>query len=103
VYRKLESTFRYTQGEIWSFVGEKQARIQPGDNRARLGDQWTFVALDPDTKLVPAYRVGKQTKDEATAFMNDLSQRLSPSWASTLPSGVRQTTTPPDSPSSASR
>ena len=30
--------------EIWSYVGKKQARLQPGDNRQRLGDQWTFVA-----------------------------------------------------------
>ena len=39
--------------EIWSFVGKKQAQLKPGDDRSRLGDQWTFVALDPDTKLVP--------------------------------------------------
>ena len=37
---------------------------------------WTFVALDPDTKLVPAYRVGKRTKRHAVAFMTDLSERL---------------------------
>jgi hypothetical protein len=46
--------------EIWSYVGKKQMHLQPGDDRRRLGDQWTFVALDPDTKLVPAYRVGKR-------------------------------------------
>jgi hypothetical protein len=42
-----------------------------------IGDQWTFVALDPDTKLVPAYHVGKRTRDNAVAFMGDLSDRLS--------------------------
>lgn len=62
--------------EIWSFVGKKQMRLVPGDNRARLGDQWTFVALDPDTKLVPSYRVGKRTRENAVAFMSDLSERL---------------------------
>ena len=30
--------------------------------RTKIGDQWTFVAIDPDTKLVPAYRVGKRTR-----------------------------------------
>jgi hypothetical protein len=24
-----------------------------------VSDQWTFVAIDPDTKLIPAYRVGR--------------------------------------------
>ena len=36
----------------------------------------TFVAIDPDTKLVPAYRVGKRTRQNAIAFMGDLSTRL---------------------------
>jgi IS1 family transposase len=63
--------------EIWSYVGKKQARLQPGEDRSRLGDQWTFVALDPETKLVPAYRVGKRTVREANAFIADLSERLS--------------------------
>ncbi len=36
--------------EIWSYVQKKQARVTPQDNRARVGDMWTFVALDPDTK-----------------------------------------------------
>ena len=62
--------------EIWSYVGKKQGRLVPGDDRSRLGDQWTFVALDPDTKLVPAYRVGKRSRDNAVAFMSDLSERL---------------------------
>jgi IS1 family transposase len=44
---------------------------------ARRGDQWTFVAIDAETKLVPAYRVGKRTREHAIAFMGDLSERLS--------------------------
>ncbi|RWI99967.1 hypothetical protein [Mesorhizobium sp.] len=46
------------------------------DVRSRVADIWMFVALDPDTKLVPSYRVGKRTRVEAMAFMNDLSGRL---------------------------
>ena len=62
--------------EIWSFVGKKQRQVTKHDDKARVGDQWTFVALCPDTKLVPAYRVGKRTKPHAIAFMDDLSGRL---------------------------
>jgi IS1 family transposase len=63
--------------EIWSYVGKKQARLTRADNSLQLGDQWTFVAIDADTKLVPAYRVGKRTRSHAISFMTDLSERLS--------------------------
>jgi hypothetical protein len=36
--------------EIWAYVGKKQAHLTEDDDRTRLGDQWTFVALDPETK-----------------------------------------------------
>jgi hypothetical protein len=39
-------------------------------------DQYTFVALDPETKIVPAYRVAKRDLPTATAFITDLSERL---------------------------
>lgn len=62
--------------EIWSYVGKKQRHLKPTDNEARVGDQWTFVAIDSDTKLIPAYRVGKRTWTDASIFMKDLSMRL---------------------------
>ncbi len=62
--------------EIWSYVGKKQMHLKPTDDRRRLGDQWTFVAIDPQTKLIPVYRVGKRTRENAVAFMSDLSERL---------------------------
>jgi hypothetical protein len=46
--------------EIWAYVQKKQRHVTANDDKARVGDMWTFVALDPDTKLVPAYRVGKR-------------------------------------------
>ena len=61
--------------EIWSYVGKKQRHVAQGDDRSQVGDQWTFVAIDPDTKLVPAYHIGKRTKHHATLFMTDLSER----------------------------
>lgn len=62
--------------EIWAYVGKKQAHLRPDDDRSRLGDMWTFVALDPETKLVPTWRVGKRSGENARAFMLDLSERL---------------------------
>jgi hypothetical protein len=62
--------------EIWTFVGKKQKQLAEGEDHSRLGDQWTFVALDADTKLVPAFLVGKRDLPTATAFLTDLSERL---------------------------
>lgn len=62
--------------EIWSYVGKKQRHLKPEDDRSRVGDQWTFVAIDAETKLVPSYLVGKRTAFDANIFMRDLSMRL---------------------------
>jgi IS1 family transposase len=62
--------------EIWAFVGKKQRQLTPEDDRSKVGDQWTFVAIDPETKLIPVHRVGKRDLPTATAFMTDLSDRL---------------------------
>ncbi len=62
--------------EIWAYVAKKQRQVTAADDRSRVGDMWTFVAIDPDTKLVPTYRVGKRTRANAVAFMGDLSERL---------------------------
>jgi len=70
------SSKRIQVDEIWSYVGKHQRFLKPNDNRAELGDQWTFVALDADTKLVPCYYIGKRRKADATVFMNDLAERL---------------------------
>ncbi|HEY1613952.1 MAG TPA: IS1 family transposase [Rhizomicrobium sp.] len=61
--------------EIWSYVRKKQANLRPGES-VRAGDFWTFVAIDPQTKIVPSYRIGKRTRENAVAFVQDLSERL---------------------------
>jgi len=63
--------------ELWGFIAKKQRHLQPADNPSRTGNIWTFVAIDPDSKLVPSYRVGKRDLDTATDFLTDLSSRLS--------------------------
>lgn len=61
--------------EIWSYVRKKQNQLKPGES-VRAGDFWTFVAIDPETKLVPCYLTGKRTLDNATMFMRDLARRV---------------------------
>jgi IS1 family transposase len=61
--------------EIWTYVGKKQRRIRDQDS-PELGDQWVFVAMDAETKLVPVFTVGKRTEETTWYFITDLAERL---------------------------
>ena len=67
---------RIQMDEIWTYVQKKQRWVTEQDDPERVGDQWTFVALDADTKLIPTYRVGKRDLRTASAFLDDLARRL---------------------------
>jgi len=54
--------------EIWSYVHTKQGHLRPGDP-AEYGDQFVFVALDANTKLVPCFEVGKRDAETTNRFM----------------------------------
>ena len=62
--------------EIWAYVAKKQKNVGPDDNRRLVGDQYTFVALDPESKLIPCWRVGKRTAETTWDFIIDLKARL---------------------------
>jgi IS1 family transposase len=62
--------------EIWAFVAKKQRNVEPDDDRSRVGDKYTFVAIDPDSKLIPSWRMGKRGTATALDFMADLKSRL---------------------------
>lgn len=63
--------------EIWSFVGAKQDHATPEKKAQGWGDVWTWVAIDPQTKLVPTFMVGGRGSRTAKRFMEDLASRLS--------------------------
>jgi len=64
--------------EIWSFCYAKEKNV-PEDKRGEFGygDVWTWVAIDPESKLVPSFMVGDRGAGTAKAFMDDLASRLS--------------------------
>jgi len=62
--------------EVWGYVGKKQKNIRPNESTVTVGDTWTWVALDPDTKIVPTFWVGQRDVGAARAFVGDLSSRL---------------------------
>ena len=62
--------------EIWGFIGKKQANVRSTDNRAEVGDVWTFLSIDPVTKLMTSFVVGKRDKYHTQIFMDDLASRM---------------------------
>jgi IS1 family transposase len=62
--------------EIWAYVGKKQRQVTTADDASQVGDTWTFVAIDADSKVIPAYRVGKRDMANTAAFVDDLRSRL---------------------------
>jgi IS1 family transposase len=62
--------------EIWTFVGKKEKRVRFDDNPELVGDQYVFVAMDSETKLIPSFRVGKRNAANTWYFVQDLQARL---------------------------
>ena len=62
--------------EIWGFIGKKQKQVTRSDDKHLVGDVWTYIALDVQTKLIPSYVIGKRDAYHTNAFMFDLSARI---------------------------
>lgn len=63
--------------ELWTFCGKKQRRLRHDERRnTDMGDQFVFFAIDRDTKVVPAWSVGKRTSETALAFLYRLKGSL---------------------------
>lgn len=61
--------------EAWSFVGKKEGHLAPHDPE-EWGDQYTWIALDARTKLVPVHLVAKRTAAAAHTFAAELRARV---------------------------
>ena len=64
--------------ELWAFVAMKQKQV-PAERRGEfgIGDVWTFTSIDPDTKLIPTWLIGKRDATTAREFLVDLGRRIS--------------------------
>ena len=74
--------------EIWGYVAKKQRHVSEDDDQGTVGDIWTFVAIDPETKVVPTFVTGKRdaartrtraterAQDTTLEFICDLQSRL---------------------------
>ncbi|MDA8325366.1 MAG: IS1 family transposase, partial [Nitrospiraceae bacterium] len=63
--------------EIWSFCYSKEKNV-PEEHEGEFGydDVWTFTAICADSKLVPSWRVGNRSLENAKPFIEDLARRL---------------------------
>lgn len=68
---------RIQMDEIWGFCGAK-ARNIPAERRGEpgIGDMWTWVAIDPDSKLVVSWLLGSRDELHARVFAHDLRERI---------------------------
>lgn len=63
--------------ETWTFCKKQQNQII-GDEPdiETMGDIYVFTALDHDSRLVPAFRIGKRDVKNTNAFIVDLASRF---------------------------
>jgi IS1 family transposase len=66
---------RLEMDEIWGFVGKKDRNLRMGDSM-EVGSVWTFCAIDAETKLVPAFKVGDRTPATTQAFISEVAARM---------------------------
>ena len=61
--------------EIWGYVFKKEGHkwIHEADNQ-KIGDAYTFIAIERDTKLIVAWHLGKRTATDTEEFMAKLKE-----------------------------
>ena len=64
--------------EIWSFVQKKEAKRAYGDkNFHNIGDAWTFIGIERNTKLVLAFHLAKRNTMATCQFVEKLARATS--------------------------
>jgi IS1 family transposase len=76
VMRNLTCT-RVECDELWGFIGMKEKNV-PKELRGSgiVGDCYVWIAMDPETKLIPCWHIGTRSWEHARIFMDDLARRL---------------------------
>ena len=64
--------------EQWTWVGRKQSRLTVLEKAEKhdVGDVYIWTCIDQQTKLMPAFMLGKRSADNARRFMMDMARRL---------------------------
>lgn len=59
-----------------SRIGKKQKLVTDEEDAKGLGEMWTYTAIDPVSKVVPSFVVGKRTFTNTYKFGTDLASRM---------------------------
>lgn len=62
--------------EIWSFCGMKQKQANARKAGPDVGDSWTYVAVDRNTKMILAYHVGQRDGQHTDIFLRKLADNV---------------------------
>tara|TARA_B100000315_G_C14565431_1_gene582677 strand:- start:312 stop:1136 length:825 start_codon:yes stop_codon:yes gene_type:complete len=63
--------------EIWTFCKKKEKHLTEDEKTTELfGDQYVFVAMDSQSKLIPTYQVGKRNMENTLKFIFNLKDKL---------------------------
>jgi IS1 family transposase len=74
--RNIQSRFIQVD-EMHGFVQVRQKNLNPSRHHEILmGEQYVFIAIDSETKLIPSFVVGKRNAENAYILMRDLRSRL---------------------------
>lgn len=63
--------------EVWGFIGKKEKRVKPDEDQ-NLGDCYSFVAIERNTKLVLNVAMGKRDKITTDVFIEGLRDAIQP-------------------------
>ncbi|MGA2711664.1 MAG: hypothetical protein ABSG41_01045 [Bryobacteraceae bacterium] len=63
--------------EVWAFIGKKEKRVRPEDDQ-NLGDCYTFVAIERNTKLVLNIAMGKRDQATTDVFVEGVRDAIAP-------------------------
>jgi IS1 family transposase len=62
--------------EIWSFVGMKEKTRMARGRSPEFGDSWTFLAIERNTKLILAHKVGQRDQETCWQFLLNLKRAV---------------------------
>jgi IS1 family transposase len=72
----LKST-RIECDECWNWVFSKEDNLPINlKGLPDFGTCWSWVSIDPDSKIVPNWYIGKHDLSDAAIFINDLARRI---------------------------
>jgi IS1 family transposase len=75
--------------EIWSFVGMKEKTRMEHHRGLEFGDSWTFLAIERETKMILAHKVGQRDHETCWAFLLKLKSAIGTSRFQLTTDGLR--------------